>query len=172
MEARSPEEEHRPATPLELLFDLVFVVAVARASSQLHHGIADAHVGDAIVGYAMVFFGIWWAWMNFTWFASAYDTDDIAYRLAVFVQLVGALIFAAGVDRPLRRRPPHRGHRVCRDATCPGRSVATRSEIGSRAPTGVSPIRDRSRNRAAGVGCIAVPSPVDGDGGVPGPGHL
>jgi len=50
----------------------------------------------------MVFFGIWWAWMNFTWFASAYDTDDVAYRLAVFVQLVGALIFAAGVTALFR----------------------------------------------------------------------
>jgi low temperature requirement protein LtrA len=35
--------------------------------------------------------------MNFTWFASAYDTDDVAYRLATLVQLVGALVLAAGV---------------------------------------------------------------------------
>ncbi len=99
MQPRSPEEEHRVATPLELLFDLVFVVAVASASSQLHHGVAEGHVADALLGYGMVFFGIWWAWMNFTWFASAYDTDDVAYRLAVFVQIIGALIFAAGVSR-------------------------------------------------------------------------
>ncbi len=99
MQPRSPEEEHRVATPLELLFDLVFVVAVASASSQLHHGVADGHVIDSLRGYAMVFFGIWWAWMNFTWFASAYDTDDVAYRLAVFVQIIGALIFAAGISR-------------------------------------------------------------------------
>jgi low temperature requirement protein LtrA len=45
----------------------------------------------------MLFFAIWWAWMNFTWFASAYDTDDVPYRLTVFVQLTGALIIAAGV---------------------------------------------------------------------------
>jgi low temperature requirement protein LtrA len=98
MQPRSPEEEHRVATPLELLFDLVFVVAVASASSQLHHGLAEAHVADSLRGYAMAFFGIWWAWMNFTWFASAYDTDDVAYRLAVFVQISGALVFAAGVS--------------------------------------------------------------------------
>ncbi|HWC44454.1 MAG TPA: low temperature requirement protein A [Actinomycetota bacterium] len=35
--------------------------------------------------------------MNFTWFASAYDTDDIAYRLTTLVQIAGALILAAGV---------------------------------------------------------------------------
>jgi low temperature requirement protein LtrA len=50
-----------------------------------------------VVGYAMVFFAIWWAWMNFTWFASAYDTDDVAYRLTTLVQIAGALILAAGV---------------------------------------------------------------------------
>lgn len=97
MQPRRSDEEHRAATPLELLFDLVFVVAVARASAGLHHAIAETHVDEGLVSYGMVFFGIWWAWMNFTWFATEYDTDDIAYRLVVFVQLVGALILAAGV---------------------------------------------------------------------------
>jgi low temperature requirement protein LtrA len=45
----------------------------------------------------MVFFAIWWAWMNFTWFASAYDTDDDVYRITTFVQIAGALVLAAGV---------------------------------------------------------------------------
>ena len=35
----------------------------------------------AIVPFAMVFFAIWWAWMNFTWFASAFDNDGPVYRL-------------------------------------------------------------------------------------------
>ena len=99
MRSRSPEEEHRAATPLELFFDLVFVVAVAQAASRLHHGVAEAHVAESIISYMMAFFAIWWAWMNFTWFASAYDTDDVPYRLAVFVQITGALIMAAGVPR-------------------------------------------------------------------------
>ena len=97
MRARSPHEPHRAATPLELLFDLVFVVAIAQAASGLHHAVAEAHIGQAITNYTMVFFGIWWAWMNFTWFASAYDCDDVLYRLSVFVQITGALVFAAGV---------------------------------------------------------------------------
>ena len=37
--------------------------------------------------------------MNFTWFASAYDTDDVQYRLLTFVQIAGVLIVAAGVPR-------------------------------------------------------------------------
>ena len=86
MRARSPHEPHRAATPLELLFDLVFVVAIAQAASGLHHAISEAHALQGLFGYLMVFFAIWWAWMNFTWFASAYDSDDVPYRLAVFVQ--------------------------------------------------------------------------------------
>lgn len=98
MRPRSPEEEHRAATPLELFFDLVFVVAIAQAATGLHHGIAEAHVGEALLSYVLAFFAIWWAWMNFTWLASAYDPDDAAYRVVVFVQLTGALILAAGVE--------------------------------------------------------------------------
>lgn len=99
MRPRSPDEEHRAATPLELFFDLVFVVAIAQAGSHLHHAIAGGHIAEGLLSYAMVFFAIWWAWMNFTWFASAYDTDDVPYRLAVFLQIVGSLILAAGVAR-------------------------------------------------------------------------
>ena len=107
MRARSPHEPHRTATPLELLFDLVFVVAIAEAASGLHHAVAEHHTADGLIGYAMVFFAIWWAWMNFSWFASAYDTDDLPYRLAVFVQITGALILAGGVPAMFESRMPN-----------------------------------------------------------------
>jgi low temperature requirement protein LtrA len=101
LEGRDPHEEHRASTPLELFVDLCFVVAVAQAAAQLHHALAESHVRDALVGYPTVFFAIWWAWMNFTWFASAYDNEDrtVVYRLAVFVQVAGILILAAGIPR-------------------------------------------------------------------------
>jgi len=99
MGPRSPDEDHRPATPLELFFDLVFVVAIAQASGQLHHALLEGHGAPAILSFVMVFFAIWWAWMNFTWFASSYDNDDALYRMVVFVQMTGALILAAGVTR-------------------------------------------------------------------------
>jgi low temperature requirement protein LtrA len=53
--ARSPHEPHRAATPLELFFDLVFVVAIAQASSGLHHAVAEAHALEGVIGYVMVF---------------------------------------------------------------------------------------------------------------------
>jgi low temperature requirement protein LtrA len=95
------------ATPLELLFDLVFVVAISEAASGLHHAIVGHHTAEGLVGYAMVFFAIWWAWMNFTWFASAYDTDDVPYRLLVFVQITGALIVAGGIPAMFETRLPN-----------------------------------------------------------------
>ncbi|MFE2235943.1 low temperature requirement protein A [Streptomyces sp. NPDC059442] len=97
--ARSREESHRAATPLELFFDLCFVVAVAQAGAELVHAVAEGHAGQGIADYAMVFFAIWWAWMNFTWFASAYDNDDVLYRVVTLVQISGVLILAAGVSR-------------------------------------------------------------------------
>jgi low temperature requirement protein LtrA len=99
MRPRDTTEQHRAATPLELLFDLCFVVAVAAVSDRLHHALTENHTADGIIAYLMVFFGVWWAWMNFTWFASAYDCNDIAYRLTTFVQISGVLVLAAGVAR-------------------------------------------------------------------------
>jgi low temperature requirement protein LtrA len=94
---RDPDEPHRASTPLELLFDLSFVVGVASVAAELSHGVAEDHVAASLGHYLMVFFAIWWAWMNFSWFASAYDTDDVVYRLLTLVQIAGVLVLAAGV---------------------------------------------------------------------------
>ncbi|GAA4915593.1 low temperature requirement protein A [Streptomyces coeruleoprunus] len=97
--SRDRDQEHRAATPLELFFDLCFVVAVAQAGIELVHAVAEGHAGEGVAEYAMVFFAVWWAWMNFTWFASAYDNDDALYRVMTLVQIAGVLILAAGVSR-------------------------------------------------------------------------
>lgn len=99
MNPRNPTETHRQSSFLELFFDLCFVVAIAQAAAQLHHALAADHIVSGVISFSMVFFAIWWAWMNFTWFASAYDNDDVLYRIATFVQIIGALILAAGVQR-------------------------------------------------------------------------
>lgn len=104
MAPRDPGEAHRSATPLELFLDLAFVVAVAQVATVLHHELSEGHAADALVGFPLVFFAIWWAWVNLAWFGSAYDTDDALYRLAVFVQMTGVLILAAGVPRAFESR--------------------------------------------------------------------
>jgi low temperature requirement protein LtrA len=98
LRARDPHEPHRTSTPLELLFDLTFVVAIAALVAQLAHAIVDGHPVEGVIGYVAVFFAIWWAWMNFTWFASAFDRDDAFYRVLTMVQMAGVLVLAAGVE--------------------------------------------------------------------------
>ncbi|GAA2436784.1 low temperature requirement protein A [Streptomyces macrosporus] len=99
MPARDPDEAGRRATPLELFFDLVFVVAVTQVSEGLHHAVVDGHAADGVLWYALAFAGIWWAWVNWTWFASAFDSDDLVFRLGAFVQMFGVLVLAAGISR-------------------------------------------------------------------------
>ncbi|MEV5979157.1 low temperature requirement protein A [Streptomyces sp. NPDC052114] len=97
--ARGRDEEHRAATPLELFFDLCFVVAVAQAGAELVHAVAEGHTGEGILNYAMLFFALFWAWVNFSWFSSAYDNDDALYRVVTLIQIAGVLVFAAGVSK-------------------------------------------------------------------------
>jgi low temperature requirement protein LtrA len=97
MTGRAVDEPHRASTQLELLFDLTFVVAIAALVRELGHGLAEAHAVQVVGPFLLVFFAVWWAWMNFTWFASAYDTDDVPYRLLTLLQMGGVLVLAAGV---------------------------------------------------------------------------
>ncbi|MCA1367629.1 low temperature requirement protein A [Bradyrhizobium sp. BRP14] len=97
MSGRDPHEGHRAATPLELLFDLTFVIAFSLAASQLAHLLAEGHFKAGLIGFGFASFAICWAWVNFSWFASAYDTDDWVFRCVTMVQMVGVLILAIGL---------------------------------------------------------------------------
>lgn len=97
MRPRDPDEPGRAASMLELFFDLVFVVAVGTASTSLSGALGEGDVVDGVLHFALVFFGIWWAWMNFTWFATSFDNDDWLYRVLTIVQMAGVLVLAAGI---------------------------------------------------------------------------
>lgn len=100
MAGRDAHEAHRASTPLELLFDLSAVVAVAAAVGQLHHGlVAGEPLGQLLLMLGQSFFYIWWPWMSYSWFASAYDTDDVPFRLATLVQMLGVLLIAVGLQQ-------------------------------------------------------------------------
>jgi low temperature requirement protein LtrA len=109
MVGRDPHERHRVATPLELLFDLTFVIAFGVAASEFAHALAAGHVGVGLTGFFFATFATCWAWINFTWFASAYDTDDWIYRVLTMVQMVGVLILALGIP-PFFASIEHGGH--------------------------------------------------------------
>lgn len=99
MGGRDAHEAHRASTPLELLFDLSTVVAVAAAVGQLHHGLAAGETLGHLLLLGQAFFHIWWPWMSYSWFASAYDTDDVPFRLATLMQMLGVLLIAVGLQQ-------------------------------------------------------------------------
>ena len=97
MAGRDPLEPHRTATPLELLYDLTFVVAFGAAGNEAAHYVADGHWRTASIGFGFAMFAVIWAWIQNTWFASAYDNDDWIYRLLTMVQMFGVLVLALGL---------------------------------------------------------------------------
>nr|WP_280720443.1 low temperature requirement protein A [Kocuria sp. JC486] len=108
MRGRDPHESGRVASNLELLFDLTFVVAFGIAGNEFPHMAAEGEILLASAGYVFVLFSVIWPWVNYTWFASAFDTDDWAYRLVTMVIMCGVVVLALGI-------PPffdslHHGH--------------------------------------------------------------
>jgi low temperature requirement protein LtrA len=97
MLGRDPRQSHRQATPLELLFDLTFVVAFAQAGNELAHYLADGHIWSGVAGFGWAVLWVCWAWISFTFFASAFDTDDWLHRILTMVQMVGVVIIALGI---------------------------------------------------------------------------
>jgi low temperature requirement protein LtrA len=99
MRGRDPHEQGRASTPLELLFDLTFAIAFAAAATNLAEQVANGHVAAGLTAFGFAMFATCWAWVNFSWFASAYDTDDWAFRLMTMVQMLGVMILALGLPR-------------------------------------------------------------------------
>src|SRR6476646_9479442 len=99
MDGRDPHERHRVATPLELLFDLTFATSFGLAASRLADALAAGRYPAAVLGFGFASFAICWAWINFSWFSSAYDTDDWLFRIVTMVQMVGVLVLATGLPR-------------------------------------------------------------------------
>lgn len=97
MTGRDPEEQGRVSSPLELLFDLTFVVAVGTAAFQFAEMVAEGHAGEAVVAFVLAMFAISVAWINFSWFASAFATDDWLYRALTMVQMIGVVVFSLGL---------------------------------------------------------------------------
>jgi len=83
--------EERHATWLELFFDLCFVAAVASLADTLHH---EPNFGG-IVRFAGLFVPVWWAWMGYTWYATAFDNDDGLFRVSYLAAMLAVIVLAA-----------------------------------------------------------------------------
>ena len=90
----TPEQrsEERTSTPLELFFDLCFVVAVAALARGLHD---EPNLGGAL-RFLGLFVPVWWSWMIFTWYATAFD-NDVPYRVTLLAAMLSMLGLAASV---------------------------------------------------------------------------
>ncbi|MDR1790302.1 MAG: low temperature requirement protein A [Propionibacteriaceae bacterium] len=97
MLGRNPDQVGRAATPLELLYDLTLVVAFGVAADQLADALAKGHILSGIVGFVLAMYAVVWCWINFTWFSSAYDNDDLFMRACVTAQMVGVVILSLGL---------------------------------------------------------------------------
>lgn len=142
---RDPHEQHRAATPLELFFDLCIIVAVSLAAHELESLLVEHRYANALIGFGTGFVALWWAWMNFTWFASAYDNDDVLYRIVTLIQIAGVLVLTAGVSQAseeqaylvvilgyviMRLAMTAQWLRVARSSQGPERTMALRYAIG------------------------------------------
>ncbi|WP_296404242.1 low temperature requirement protein A [Psychrobacter sp.] len=96
--ARDPYEPNRASTTLELLFDLVYVIAVSAAASGFYRRLIE-HDLSGFITFTLAFFILWNAWTSFTWFGSGYDPDDTPYRISVMFQMFGSLLIAANISR-------------------------------------------------------------------------
>lgn len=67
------------------------------AGEQAAHLLTEGHLGAAVIGFGFSMFAVCWAWINFAWFASAFDTDDWFYRVTTMVQMTGVVVLALGL---------------------------------------------------------------------------
>jgi low temperature requirement protein LtrA len=86
--------EERRTSPVELLWDLVFVFAVTQVTALLARDLTWAGLGRAMLVLALV----WWAWSAFVWAANAQDTASPSLRLVLLAAMV--LTFVAGLALP------------------------------------------------------------------------
>ncbi len=84
---------HRQATWLELFFDLVFVVSIASLSKNLEHHIAL----NTIFEFSILLLAIWWLWMEFSYYADLFDSEDLSHELFMVLDMVGTIVIAVVV---------------------------------------------------------------------------
>jgi low temperature requirement protein LtrA len=80
-------------TPLELFFDLVFVLAITQCTTLMSH-----HPSwEGVVQGLLVLGILWWAWVGYAWLTSVLDPEEGAVRLAIFGAMAALLVVALAV---------------------------------------------------------------------------
>jgi low temperature requirement protein LtrA len=82
--------EDERVTPLELFFDLVFVLALTQCTTLIAH----TPTWEGVLKGLLVLGMLWWSWVGYAWLTSVVDPEEGAVRLVIFVAM-GAFLVAA-----------------------------------------------------------------------------
>jgi low temperature requirement protein LtrA len=85
--------EVETVTPLELFFDLVFVLALTQCTALMAHEPTWEGLGKGLLVLGM----LWWSWVGYAWLTSVVDPEEDAVRLAIFVSMAGLLVAGLAV---------------------------------------------------------------------------
>ena len=85
-------EEER-VTPLELFFDLVFVLALTQCTALMAARPTWAGVGEGLLVLGV----LWWAWVGYAWLTSVVDPEEGSVRLVMFAAMAALLVAALAV---------------------------------------------------------------------------
>jgi low temperature requirement protein LtrA len=89
--------DERRVTFLELFYDLVYVVLIAR----LAHGLSE-HMGWVALGeFGLLFLLVWWAWLNGSLYHENHGSDDFRARALTFLQMYAVVAMAIFAHDPL-----------------------------------------------------------------------
>jgi low temperature requirement protein LtrA len=82
-------------TPLELFFDLVFVLAITQCTQLMSDDPTWGGLGKGLVVLGV----LWWCWVGYAWLTSVVDPEEDAVRAVMFVAMAGLLVVALCVPR-------------------------------------------------------------------------
>jgi low temperature requirement protein LtrA len=82
--------EGERVTPLELFFDLVFVLALTQCTTL----IARTPTWEGLLKGLLVLGVLWWSWTGYAWLTSVVDPEEGAVRLAMFAAMAAFLVAA------------------------------------------------------------------------------
>jgi len=82
-------EEER-VLPLELFFDLVFVLALTQCTALM----AAQPTWQGLARGLLILGVLWWAWVGYAWLTSVVDPEEGAVRLVIFASMAAFLVVA------------------------------------------------------------------------------
>ena len=88
---RSAGEER--VTPLELFFDLVFVLSFTQVTATVAHHGDWAGLGEGI----LILAAVWWAWAAYGWLTNTIDPDENVNRLCMFAAMGGMVVVSLSI---------------------------------------------------------------------------